>query len=220
MSENESGPADNSKPAEGGSSDNAGSQPTVYSEQVHNDSMGARISDRIGQGVFCTGAIVQDGPDEFIIDFVQGLARPARVASRVVVSQRVMSQFVAALKDNLHKYQTAFGPPKELPRPQTAYRPSVQEIYKDLRMSDDVLCGAYATAVMISHSPAEFAFDFITRFFPTAAVSARVYLSASQVPRLLESTSASLQRYINRQQQKPQNPPQPSEPPQPPEPKQ
>jgi hypothetical protein len=88
----------------------------------------------------------------------------------------------------------------------------VQEIYKDLKMSDDVLSGAYATAVMISHSPAEFVFDFITRFFPMAAVSARVYLSASQVPRLLDSTSASLQRYVDRQQQKPQNPPQPPEP--------
>jgi hypothetical protein len=212
MSENDSGPVDNSKPAEGGASDSADSRPRVYSEQVHNDSVGARVPDRVGQGVFCTGAIVQEGADEFIIDFVQGLARPARVASRVVVSQQVMSQFVAALKENLHKYQTAFGPPKELPRPQTAQRPSVQEIYKDLKMSDDVLSGAYATAVMISHSPAEFVFDFITRFFPTAAVSARVYLSASQVPRLLDSTSASLQRYLARQQQKPRNPPQPSEP--------
>jgi hypothetical protein len=212
MSENDSGSVDNSKPAEGGASDNAGSQPTVYSEQVHNDSVGARVPDRVGQGVFCTGAIVQEGPDEFIIDFVQGLARPARVAARVIVSQKVMSQFVAALKENLHNYQAAFGSPKELPRLQTTHRPSVQEIYKDLKMSDDVLSGAYATAVMISHSPAEFVFDFITRFVPMAAVSARVYLSASQVPRLLDSTSASLQRYVDRQQQKPQNPPQPPEP--------
>lgn len=211
MSENDSGPADNSRNTPGGPSDNASGQPAVYSEQVHNDSVGARVSDRVGQGVFCTGAIVQEGPYEFIIDFVQGLARPARLASRVIVSHQVMSQFVVALKENLRKYETAFGPPKELPRPQTAQRPSVQEIYKDLKMSDELLSGVYATTVMISHSPAEFAFDFITRFFPAAAVSARVYLSASQVPRLLESTSASLQRYVNRQQPKPQNPPQPPE---------
>ena len=212
MSENDNAPADNNKPPEGQPPDNANTRPVVYSEQVHNESMGARVSERVGQGVFCTGAIVQEGPDEFIIDFVQGLARPARLASRVVVSQRVMSQFVAALRENLNKFQAAFGPPKEMPRPQTNQRPTVQEIYKDLKVSDEVLSGVYATAVMISHSPGEFVFDFITRFFPTAAVSARVYLSASQVPRLLESTSTSLQRYASRQPQRPQNPPPPPEP--------
>ena len=46
----------------------------------------------------------------------------------------------------------------------------------------------YANAVMIGHGPHEFSFDFITNFYPHSAVSARVFLSAGQVPRLYESS--------------------------------
>ena len=47
--------------------------------------------------------------------------------------------------------------------------------------------GVYANGVMIGHGASEFGLDFLTSFFPQSAVSARVFLAAGQVPRLLES---------------------------------
>jgi hypothetical protein len=142
--------------------------------------------------------IVVEGAEEFVLDFVQGLHRPPRVAARVVMTPNVAAHFVAALKENLQRYEQAFGPPKPLPQPPVERRPSVQEIYQDLRLPDEVLSGVYANTVMIGHSPSEFFLDFITRFFPTAAVSARVYLSASQVPKMLAALGSSVQNRLNR----------------------
>jgi hypothetical protein len=55
---------------------------------------------------------------------------------------------------------------------------------------------------MIGHTPAEFRIDFLTNLFPTAAVSARVFLAAPQVPRLLQSLISTQQKYeqLRRQQ--------------------
>ncbi len=170
----------------------------LYSQQVQHTPVGARLPDRVAPGVFCTGVIVLEGAEEFVLDFVQGLHRPPRVAARVVLTPNVASHFVGALKDNLQRYEQAFGPPKPLPQPTVERRPSVQEIYQDLRLPDEVLSGVYANTVMIGHSPSEFFLDFITRFFPTAAVSARVYLAASQVPKMLAALSSSLQNRLNR----------------------
>jgi len=64
---------------------------------------------------------------------------------------------------------------------------SVRDIYDELKVSDDILTGSYANAVMIGHGPSEFCFDFITSFLPTAAVTERVYLAAPQAIRLLDS---------------------------------
>jgi hypothetical protein len=83
----------------------------------------------------------------------------------------------------------------------------VQDIYQDLRLPDEMLSGCYANTVMIGHSPSEFFFDFITRFYPTAAVSARVYLAASQVPQMLGALNTSLQNRANREAEGKKHPP-------------
>jgi len=170
-----------------------------YSQQIQQTSVAARLPERVASGIFSSGVIVMEGPDEFVLDFVQGLSRPPRVGARVVLSPNVMSQFVSALRDNLGRYEQAFGPPKLVPKPNSDRRPSIQEIYQDLRLPDDVLSGVYANTVMIGHSPSEFLLEFITRFFPTAAVSARIYVASSQVPQMLAGMTAALQNRRGRQ---------------------
>jgi hypothetical protein len=155
---------------------------------------------------------VIDGPFEFVLDFVMGLVQPRQVVARVVMSPIVVEQFIHAIRDNVSKYESRFGKIPDLPKPpQPPKPPSIQEIYDELKMSDETLAGSYCNAVMMSHGVSEFTFDFITRFFPTAAVSSRVFLAAPQVPRLLESLSSSLTRYKQRMeahQRQQQNPPQ------------
>ncbi len=81
---------------------------------------------------------------------------------------------------------------------------TLQEIYDELKLPDDMFSGAYANGVMIGHSASEFKFDFLTNLYPTTAVSCRVYLAAPQVPRMYESlkgTWAQFQQRIQQQQQ-------------------
>jgi hypothetical protein len=188
-----------------------------FNQRIQHAPISARVPERLARGVFSTGVIVIDGPYEFVLDFVMGLVQPRQVVARIVMSPVVVDQFVNAIRDHVAKYEARFGRIPEIPKPPTPPRqPTIQEVYDDLKIGDETQAGAYANAVLMSHGTSEFTFDFITRFFPTAAVSARVFLAAPQVPRLLESLSSSLNRYrqrvaevqrqqeIERQQQKPE----------------
>ena len=197
--------------------------PGQFNQRIQHAPVTARVPERVARGVFSTGVIVIDGPYEFVLDFVMGLVQPRQVVARVVMSPVVVEQFVHAIRDNVGKYEARFGKIPEIPKPPTPPRqPTIQEIYDDLKMGDEQHAGAYANAVLMSHGTSEFTFDFITRFFPTAAVSARVFLAAPQVPRMLESLVSSLGRYRQRveaaarQAQQQQQPPL-SHPPMPPE---
>jgi hypothetical protein len=193
-----------------------------YNQRIEHAPVTARVPERVARGVFSTGVIIIDGPYEFVLDFVMGLVQPQQVVARVILTPVVVEQFIHALRENIGKYEGRFGKIPEIPRPPTPPRqPTIQEIYDDLKMTDDTLAGTYANAVMMAHGTSEFTFDFITRFFPTAAVAARVFLAAPQVPKMMESLAVSLNRYKqrmeaarNQQQQQPPPPGQgPQEPP-------
>jgi len=180
-------------------------------------SLRARVPDHVAGGHFSTGVIVMTGPNEFIVDFLQTIGRPHRVASRVIIPHAVMPQFIEALDKNLSIYRERFGEPPSPPKAPAdprERRPTPQEIYDDLKMPDEVLSGAYANGVMIGHGASEFGLDFLTSFYPQSAVSSRVFLAAGQVPRLLESLVGSMRQL---QQQRGILPP-PSSPPQNPPP--
>jgi len=180
--------------------DNSGEPEPV--EQVRHQQISARVPESISRGVFSTGAIVLVGHHEFVIDFVVRMTRPHQVASRVIIPHAVMPQFIHAMRDNLAKFESRFGKTSELPRPPSDRRPSIQEIYDDLKLSDETLSGAYANGVMVGHSASEFSFDFIGSFFPQSVVSCRVFLSAPQVPRLLKSLEKTYVNYQQRAQQR------------------
>ena len=71
---------------------------------------------------------------------------------------------------------------------------------------------AGANAVMIGHTPTEFSFDFITTLFPKSVVSARVFLSAPNVPRLLEYLKHSWAQYEKKLKDSQNPPPSPTGP--------
>jgi len=173
-----------------------GRKPEPVTQEIRHAQVSARVPDHVRPGVFTTGAIVLQGPQEFILDFVQRLAHPHCIAARVILPPGVVARFIAALQENLRRYQQNFGPPPQLPTPPvTGPPPSIEDIYDQLKLPDEQLSGVYANAVMISHTPAEFCFDFITNFYPRSAVSCRVFLSAAQVPRFLDTLSRSFQQF-------------------------
>ena len=141
------------------------------------------------------------GQHEFIVDFLLRMQQPQQVAARVVLPPSVVAQFIQALQDNIQKYEDRFGsipmPPAPAPPPGTP-RQSAQDLYDQLKLSEDVMSGNYANAVMIGHSATEFSLDFITTFFPRSAVSQRVFLASPNAKRLLESLIHSFQQFQER----------------------
>lgn len=150
--------------------------------------LSARVPERVARGVFSTGAIVLQGPDEFVIDFILKLAHPSQIVSRIVLPTQVIPRFIGALEENLKIYAQNFGGVPQMPQPkeQAGERPpdSIEELYEQLKLPDEMLGGVYANAVMIGHAPAEFCFDFITNIYPRSVVASRVFLAAPQVPAL------------------------------------
>ena len=168
--------------------------------QYQHNPVSARVPDRVARGVYCTGQVILDSPKEFIVDFLNGLTRPHQIVARVVMHPQTMAELARALGQNLQLYKSNFGDPPPLPPPPTDRRPTIQEIYENFRLPEELMSGAYANSVMIGHSPTEFFMDFITGFYPTSAVSSRVFLPAAQAPRFLGTINASLQQYQARYQ--------------------
>ncbi|RMG37740.1 MAG: DUF3467 domain-containing protein [Planctomycetota bacterium] len=203
---------------EGRSSGDVPPDDAPYTQQVRHRSIGALVPERVARGVFSTGAVILNGAHEFIIDFLLRMNKPHQIAARVVLPPGVVPRFILALQDNLKTYERRFGaipkPPAPKPDPQAelgvseqtvqagspataANKPQVsaEELYEQLKFSDEELAGSYANAVMIAHTAAEFSFDFITTFFPRSVVCKRVFLSAPNVPRLLDSLQQSYEQY-------------------------
>jgi len=194
----------------------------TFSQEFRHQPVSARVPERLSRGILSTGVLVLDGPNEFVLDFMQALTRPFAVAARVVLTPAVMEQFVVAVRDNIARYEQRFGGIPPLPKPPTDRRPTLQEIYDEFKLPEEQMSGNYANAVMVGHSASEFFFDFITNFYPTSAVSSRVFLSAPQMPRLLDAVTVAFQRFQQRVQQsrrQGQSPNQqpPNPPPQPPQ---
>lgn len=197
---------------------------SVFTQQFQNQPVAARVPEKVNKGVFSTGILVQEGPYEFVLDFLQALSRPPQIGARVVLAPGVMDALARTLGDNLNKYIQTYGPPAPLPKPpQPPKRPTIQEIYDNFKLPEELWSGAYANSVLVGHAPAEFFMDFITGFYPTAAVACRIYFAAQQAPRFLETLRTSMQNYHRRvfsqqggpPQQHQQPPSSPQEPPTP-----
>jgi hypothetical protein len=199
-------------------------------QQLHHSAATARVPDAVGRGVFATGVIILNNPHEVVIDFVQGISNPRRVAARVVLGHAVAAQFAAAFEGNLARYAANFGGPPRMPAPPPADSPPaspaepppaddqigsgpatespesdpppaapaapppqpITDIYDQIRLSDEMLGGAYANVVAITHTPAEFCFDFIASVYPRSVVTARVYLAAPRAADALVSLRRSI----------------------------
>jgi hypothetical protein len=179
------------------------------SQEIRHSHIGALVPAHVARGVFTTGAVVLQGQHEFIVDFLLRMQQPQQVVARIVMPPVVVNQFIAALKENIQRYEDRFGPIQMpvIPNQNQQQRQSAQDLYESLKISDDVQSGTYANAVMIGHSPTEFSFDFITTFFPRSSVSQRVFMASANAQRLLDSLKHSFQQFQERLHNPPPPPP-------------
>ncbi len=172
--------------------------PPPQVETFSHAPVAARVPERIGRGTFCTGQVILDGPKEFVIDFLQGLTRPYQVVQRVVLAPSTAAELAEALRQNVAMYTQKFGPPPVVPGPANPRRPTLAEVYENFRIGDEMLSGNYANSILVGHAATEFFMDFITGFYPTSAVSARVFMAAPQIPRFITALTASLEQHAKR----------------------
>jgi hypothetical protein len=66
----------------------------------------------IADGIYSNLVMIAHSPEEFILDFIRvmpGLPK-ARVKSRIVVTPSHVKRLLAALEDNISKYEVKYGP--------------------------------------------------------------------------------------------------------------
>ena len=140
-----------------------------------------------------------------MVDFLQRLASPQQVVARVVIPPTLMPAFIQALRDNIANFTNRFGPPPVLPPlPPGTIVPTIEELYEQLKISDEVLTGTYCNTVMIMHSAAEFCFDFINTNFPKPVVTQRIVMAAAHGPVLLNTLSKTWEQHLRSRAQREQ----------------
>ena len=185
-----------STPSDSGNEGNKG-DPSTFSQDFKLANVSARVPEKVARGVFSTGVLVLQGASEFTLDFVLRMNQPHQLVAHVFLPLTLVPQLIESLKLNLDRYRQTFGampPPVPMPTPKPA-PPSIEEIYQDLKISEDVMIGVYANSAMIVHTASEFGLEFICNAYPKAVIVARVFLSAPQVPILLQSLTQSWQKY-------------------------
>jgi hypothetical protein len=81
-------------------------------DQNRNDQqINVELSEEIAEGVYSNLAMIAHSNSEFVIDFIRlmpGVPK-AKVKSRIIITPDHAKRLLAALKDNIEKYEGAFG---------------------------------------------------------------------------------------------------------------
>ncbi len=91
-------------------------------DEVKKPEIQIEIDEATAQGVYTNLAMIGHSENEFIVDFIflQPQAPKAKVRSRVITSPGHAKRLLAALQDNISKYEARFGeikmPPPEQDR--------------------------------------------------------------------------------------------------------
>jgi len=74
------------------------------------------LSEDVAGGIYSNLAIITHSPAEFVIDFVRimpGVPKP-KVRSRIILTPEHAKRLVAAMNDNIAKYEAVNGPIREV----------------------------------------------------------------------------------------------------------
>lgn len=72
------------------------------------------LDEETAQGVYSNLAVITHSNAEFVLDFIRLMpgAPKAKVKSRIILTPEHAKRLVAALMDNIAKYESTFGPIK------------------------------------------------------------------------------------------------------------
>jgi hypothetical protein len=69
-----------------------------------------RLKEEMAGGVYANSMMVQHTREEFVMDFAMVVQGSGSIVARVVTSPSHLKRVVAALQDNLTRYEKIFGP--------------------------------------------------------------------------------------------------------------
>ncbi|MEM0961950.1 MAG: DUF3467 domain-containing protein, partial [Bacteroidota bacterium] len=74
-------------------------------------SLSIELSEEVAEGVYSNLVMISHSPEEFILDFIRVMpgVPKARVKSRVVVTPAHAKRLLAALADNIQRYEGQHG---------------------------------------------------------------------------------------------------------------
>jgi len=84
-------------------------------DQKNPNQISIELSEEVAQGIYSNLAVITHSSSEFIIDFIRlmpGIPK-AQVKSRIILTPEHTKRLVAALQDNIAKYEAVHGVIKE-----------------------------------------------------------------------------------------------------------
>ena len=85
-------------------------------EVKNQGQLNIELSEEMAQGIYSNLAVITHSPAEFVIDFIRimpGIPK-AQVKSRIILTPEHAKRLVAALHDNISKYEAVHGPIREV----------------------------------------------------------------------------------------------------------
>ena len=79
--------------------------PETITQDLQFSQVSARVPDKVSPGVHASGVLLLNGPNEFILDFLQQLVQPPKVATRVVMNPPTLASFIRALDENMGMFE-------------------------------------------------------------------------------------------------------------------
>lgn len=84
-------------------------------EEENPNQINVELSEEIAEGIYVNLAMIAHSNSEFVIDFIRimpGIPK-ARVKSRIIITPEHAKRLLEALKDNIRKYEEAYGKIKQ-----------------------------------------------------------------------------------------------------------
>lgn len=88
-------------------------------QQDNSQNINIKISDDVLTGKYANMMMVAHTQEEFILDFMNVAPPSGIVSSRIITSPGHLKRIIAALSDNLKKYEGQFGTVREATAPTT-----------------------------------------------------------------------------------------------------
>lgn len=86
------------------------------SDNKNQGQFNIELSEEVAEGTYSNLAVITHSPAEFVIDFIRimpGVPK-SKVKSRIILTPEHAKRLVAALSDNISKYEAVHGPIREV----------------------------------------------------------------------------------------------------------
>lgn len=88
-------------------------------DKSNSGQISIELTEEVAQGVYSNLAVISHSMSEFVIDFVRLLpgVPKAKVKSRIILTPEHAKRLMAALGENVKKYEAMHGPIKDIQAP-------------------------------------------------------------------------------------------------------